>query len=76
MLIRINGGHIATQSSSRTGSYLDVADELVGADWHAFKSVLSGFGRTDGLSLALPEDFSGFDLDVFLERVSALATQV
>jgi len=77
MLIWMNGAQAESKSASRRGgSYLDVADDLLGADWYCVTSVLSNSRCTSSLSPTLPEDFSGFDLDAFLDRVSTLATLV
>ena len=76
MLIRINAKPAGTEIVSRAVSYLDVADELLNADGHYFKSGFGGFAPTETLSPALPEDYAGFNFDAFLDRVSTLATQV
>ena len=76
MLIRMSGGCVEGENTSYTGSYLDVADDLLGADWQPYKSVLSGWGGRNGPSPALPEDFLAFDLQDFVVRVSALATLI
>lgn len=76
MLIRINGGPATSDITTHAVSYLDVADELLNADGHHFKSSCGSFGSANALSPVLPEDFFGFNIDAFLDRVSMLAMQV
>jgi len=76
MLIQINGEPTDTETMWHAVSYLDVADELLSADGYYFKNGVGVFGYADTSSPALPEDFSGFNLDAFLDRVRTLATQV
>lgn len=53
-------------------------EELLCANWNPALRVLamSCYQTAEELSPRLPEDFSKFDADAFLDRVYALATQV
>lgn len=73
MVIYLNEHRAAPASVLKNGAY---GDEIMNANWNPAVAYLLDGVTQYTISPELPEDLSSVDVDAFLDRVYALATQI